>query len=166
MTGLSCNLQLASMKTEQSATTMHDRRCLLDCPPPLTKRSAVLASDTECTTSSLRTNDNAFMHAVEYLLCLAQISLLASKETKQWTVPTGLTGSTGRGHPPHPGGTLPLHPGAVTGIAIAPSHPSSAPPVVIMLQSQSFLGLAGSETSAACVMISWLRSVVVCASRL
>lgn len=128
----------------------HDRRCLLDCPPPLTKRSAVLASDTECNTSSLRTSDNAFMHPVENLLCLAQISLLASKETKQWRVPTELTGSTGRGHPPHPGGTLPLHPGAATGIA--PSHPSSAPPAIIMLQSQSFLGLVGSETSAACVM--------------
>ena len=85
------------------------------------------------------------MRACENLLCLVQISLLASRGSKQWVAPTGLTGSKGRGHPLYPGGVPPPHPGAATGIAIAPSHPSLAPRAGIMIQSQIFLGTAGLE---------------------
>ena len=88
------------------------------------------------------------MQASENLLCLAQISLLALRGTKQWAAPTGLTGSKGRGHPLYSGGGTPPHPGAATGIAIAPNHPSLAPLAVIMIQSHTFLSIAGLENYA------------------
>ena len=74
-----------------------------------------------------------------------------------------MTDSKGRGLHHHRGGTPRLLPGAATGIATAPSHPSSAPPAVITIQSQTFLGIAGLEILMWIVALitGWLRRFVV-----